>query len=480
MDTTLFEDGLDISVESEQLRTLDEQARDLESLMATAIQYGGVSKQTAIDLESISPGVITNRRQLNSYTRDFTLTNFKATMEDAEQMRKGLMYAGIAALALILAKILSWIFGAFGGDSGGGGGGGGGGKSKRGPQDEATIKLTVTITLKSIDTTSKFIKELNEVLVSALKHDGVFQAIKVPADALYPQNGISDAGKAGEFLRNIDNKSLVKTIKEHAVPYINDLVMKTPAVKYYQSDVTFLTTSIPLMFTSVGEKLKEFSDALKDPNAVLDASKFKINYQGSSRDIKVSSLVELTALTDQIVEAYKEVLSKSNDSSGFIMVPLERLVHTEYHATALNMVTVGEGSGELHANRLKASVDALSDTAAKYKQTDRKGFNAFMGNTLSGDVAKDDSDQTRIAKDIQQELSKAMVQIARCLQQLDKIRAAVNVFYGQLKIGTTTIETFYKSVHAALKGLPEFPKDILKEYETKLKAFEKAMKEVAK
>ena len=478
---TLFEDGLDISVESEQLRTLDEQARDLESLMATAIQYGGVSKQTAIDLESISPGVVTNRRQLNSYTRDFTLTNFKATMEDAEQMRKGLLYAGIAALALIVAKILSWVFGSFGGDSGGGGGGGGGGgKSKRGPQDEATIRLTVTITLKSITTTSKFIAELNEVLIRALKLDGVFQAIKTPADTLYPANGISDASKAATFLKNIDNESLVKVIKEHAVPYINDMVMNTAATKFYKTDVHFLTTSIPLMFTSVGEKLKEFSDALKDPNAVLDASKFKINYQGSSRDIKVTSIETLTALREQIVETYKAALTKSEDSTKFIMVPLERLVHTDYQSASLNSVIVGTGAGELNTTSMQTAIKALEQQAATHKQTARTGILTAAGNALTGATAMDDTDQTRIAREIQRELHSAMMQITACLGELSKIRAAVNIFYGQLKGGTGTIQTFYKGVHTALKSVDEFPKDLLKEYEVKLKAFEKSLAEAVK
>lgn len=477
---TLFEDGLDISVEAEQLRTLDEQARDLESLMATAVRYGGVSKQTAIDLESISPGVITNRRQLNSYTRDFTLTNFKATMEDAEQMRKGLIYAGIAALALILAKILSWIFGAFGGDSGGGGGGGGGGKSKKGPQDEATIRLTVVVTQKSIDLTSKYITEMNDVLVRALTTNGVSQAIKVPADALYPANNIRDAGTAKQFLTTIYDKTLVMAIKRHAVPFINAVVSGTPDGKLYASDVQFLTASVTLMFNSISERTKEFAEALKDPDSHLDTEKFKIHYQGGSGNINVTSLAELKAMAEQLHTTYTAGLTTSEDTTTAIMVPLEKLVHTDFKMSALNATHVGPGGGGLNTKVLAAAVEQLNASVEKHKQIRRTGVLTAGVNILTNTTAMDDTEQTHTAKAIRDELSSAIVHIAKCLGVLAKIRNAVKVFYGSLLTGSTAIETFYKEVHTALKGIPEIPKDILKEYETKLKAFEKAMKEVAK
>ena len=230
----VYTDDLDISMDEEALALLNEQSMEVDGLLETAIQNGGVCRQTVIDMESIQPGVLTTRVPLNRFTEDWSRTNYTVTTEALEDMSQGAKIAIALGVGVLVAKIVHWIIKSFFGedsDSGGGGGGGGGKKQ------EKRLKEIRENNKKIHNATQDMIRDFN-------KQQAEFK--------LVVSDAFKDAGiQIGQPKSTLD-LAIADVLKTHLGPhysrYINECyknsALSKARIEHLAKDITSLTDSI--------------------------------------------------------------------------------------------------------------------------------------------------------------------------------------------------------------------------------------------
>lgn len=116
--------GTDIDVSA----ILIERERKIAEMLQTMDEQGGVNMQIAVEMEQLHPGVISKYRPINSYTRDFSRTNYKETRISLEVMHVAAIAAVAVGVGVLLAAFIGWLLNTFFPEEGGGGGG----KGKKG------------------------------------------------------------------------------------------------------------------------------------------------------------------------------------------------------------------------------------------------------------------------------------------------------------------------------------------------------------
>lgn len=255
----VYTDDLDISMDEEALALLNEQSMEVDGLLETAIQNGGVCRQTVIDMESIQPGVLTTRVPLNRFTEDWSRTNYTVTTEALEDMSQGAKIAIAIGVGALVAKIVHWIIKSFFGedsDSGGGGGGGGAKQEKRLKAIREDNKKIHAATQDMIRDFNKQQSEFKLVVSEAFKDAGI--QIGQPKSTL--DLAIAD---------------LVKThVGKHYSRYINECGKNQTAskarIQHLANDITSLTDTIINGY-------KRLESHLSDAN--LKPDDFKLTYK---------------------------------------------------------------------------------------------------------------------------------------------------------------------------------------------------------
>lgn len=445
-----FYDSINIAEEEEQLRQIDESVIELNSIIEEMDLRGGVSKQTAIDLESLQPGLISNKRPINSYTRDYTRTNFKATLEDAETMRKGLFYAGIAALAMLFIKILSWIFGGSSDSGSGGGGGGGGGKNK---EQIDKIRVTVTFTRKLMSEFDKVGKLMNEIIEKYPKQ--AVSYVPTAAAGAFNTHDLGSSTQISRFLKDIDHANRFRAIQTHGAVYFIDLVDKPGVVV---DDLRFLCDDVPIMLIEVGEKLGLFQQALQEKKD-LRKEDYVIKYRGRLRQKNIQNYETFKEITDILVKAKEAWFDPQKFEPLFradLDYPLEKLLTVDYQTNLMEQA-------EAHlvkAESIQKTAKSLAQFAEEHK-TKRFGG---------------DSVQTTVAKEIQIELHGNIADIAKLLNVLKTIRTRTVSFTTAIHKSAEDILKFYERMHELYAG----DKDVSKSDAAVLASNTKKLREVWK
>lgn len=231
---TTYDDDIDISMDETALELLNEQSMEVDGLLETAVQNGGVCRQTVIDMESIKPGVLTTRVPLNGFTEDWSRTNYTVTTEALEDMSQGAKIAIALGVGALVAKIVHWIITSFfGEDSDGGGGGGGGGGKKQ----EKRLKAIRENNKKIHNATQDMIRDFN-------KQQSEFKLVMSDA--------FKDAGiQIGQPKSTVD-LAIAAEIKTHVAPhysrYINECYKNSAQsrarIEHLAKDITSLTDTI--------------------------------------------------------------------------------------------------------------------------------------------------------------------------------------------------------------------------------------------
>lgn len=107
-------------------------------------ELGGVDKATVVALESIQPGMITSKVNINGFTTSPSKTNYDLTVKQVEVAMED--FELFATIGLAIAAIIGFIMAMFGM----GGGGGGGGSSS--PAAAASSKRAVAVQTAKHDT----------------------------------------------------------------------------------------------------------------------------------------------------------------------------------------------------------------------------------------------------------------------------------------------------------------------------------------
>lgn len=121
------------------MKAAEVQYDDLNNVFTALQEQGGMSRAVAQEAALILPGFCKGARP-TEFTELPSMQNYKTALEELSLGMAAAIAAGFAALALILNKFISWLFGGGGGSTGGGGGGGSeGGAITRGRKSVETI-----------------------------------------------------------------------------------------------------------------------------------------------------------------------------------------------------------------------------------------------------------------------------------------------------------------------------------------------------
>lgn len=119
-----------ISLSENEMIELDEPEQDATKVLKQLQEVGGVNRDMAIAIESMQPGIITDRFPLNSFTREYTRTNYGVALESAELVALAARAALAIGVGVVAGMLASWLYDKFFGGKSGGGGGGGGDRDK--------------------------------------------------------------------------------------------------------------------------------------------------------------------------------------------------------------------------------------------------------------------------------------------------------------------------------------------------------------
>lgn len=254
----VYTDDLDISMDEDALALLNEQSMEVDGLLETAIQNGGVCRQTVIDMESIQPGVLTTRVPLNRFTEDWSRTNYTVTTEALEDMSQGAKIAIAIGVGALVAKMVHWIIKSFfdGDDESGGGGGGGGAKQ------EKRLKALRETNQKISNATADMIRDFE-------KQDAEFRTAVRDA---FTQLGVKPVAPRTSMQQAID--AVIKPIiAPHFSAYIKECYDNPALVKgrieMIGKDIASLTSNLYHMYGSLEGRLS---------GAVLNPDEYKIKY----------------------------------------------------------------------------------------------------------------------------------------------------------------------------------------------------------
>jgi hypothetical protein len=108
----LTEDELDVPVEQEdeQFRQVTEKMDELAVIADEVAEKNGMDHSTAVSLEHIRENFFGDRCTLNSFTKQLSPTNMKATMVSIEEANQWLLGAAVAAAAAMMFAVIRWIY----------------------------------------------------------------------------------------------------------------------------------------------------------------------------------------------------------------------------------------------------------------------------------------------------------------------------------------------------------------------------------
>jgi len=105
-----FNDITYTAEEDEEIDKLDLQIQEADEIKNEATANGGFNKQLAIEMEHLFPGSISEKRNINGYTKDHTRTHFEPTMESLTMESGVVKLALFAAFVGIMYKVVTWMF----------------------------------------------------------------------------------------------------------------------------------------------------------------------------------------------------------------------------------------------------------------------------------------------------------------------------------------------------------------------------------
>lgn len=103
---------VDILDESDAFRRAEEVAIDLESIRDELLENDGVNRQLAAAMESIQAGLIPEQYPMASFTKAYSKTNYKVSVEVIDVALATALGVFVGAMLVILAKMFKWMYNA--------------------------------------------------------------------------------------------------------------------------------------------------------------------------------------------------------------------------------------------------------------------------------------------------------------------------------------------------------------------------------
>lgn len=156
---------------NDKIKRSDDIAADLKRTIDSIKQSGKVSQEDRIALEAFTKSVdFKGLPSMESYTVMPSRVNCDKTLQISMEVHAALMAGGIAAVILLISKVIDWFTG--GGDSGSGGGGGGKSPLAKAAGDKNKQSKVVSLHKRYIATYLDYgnaVKELTHEMLSDIK-----------------------------------------------------------------------------------------------------------------------------------------------------------------------------------------------------------------------------------------------------------------------------------------------------------------------
>lgn len=134
---------------------LKEREARISELLEHMDETGGVNRAIAMEMENLEPGIVTRYRSLNSYTEDYSRTNYRETRISLEVLHVAAVAAIAVGVGVLLAAFIGWMLSTFFDDDTGGGGGG---KDKKGKKTDERLREIGEAQAESEEAFKKFIQ----------------------------------------------------------------------------------------------------------------------------------------------------------------------------------------------------------------------------------------------------------------------------------------------------------------------------------
>ena len=115
---------------------LKEREARISELLDHMDEVGGVNRAIAMEMENLEPGVVTRYRSLQSYTEDYSRTNYRETRISLEVLHVAAVAAIAVGVGVLLAAFIGWLISTISDDAKGGGGG----KDKEGKKIDERLR----------------------------------------------------------------------------------------------------------------------------------------------------------------------------------------------------------------------------------------------------------------------------------------------------------------------------------------------------
>ena len=275
---------------------LKEREARISELLDHMDEVGGVNRAIAMEMENLEPGIVTRYRSLQSYTEDYSRTNYRETRISLEVLHVAAVAAIAVGVGVLLAAFIGWMLKTFFDDDSGGGGGGG--KDKKGKQIDERLREIGEMQAASEESFKHFV-ELAKQAQGDLK--------KAMLDAL-PEDKKKDMKAVGDAYEKYLNENLYKAkLSGVYCVFIDELASGKQA-----EHIKFLSELIKIL----PEWLKQLQEK---QHALLELTK-----EGNKDEIKPDKyFVEITlagkkgdqvkSLIDERLAYYKKICQKGDD-----------------------------------------------------------------------------------------------------------------------------------------------------------------------
>lgn len=293
---TVFQDQDEIQA------ILKEREQRIGELLDHMDEVGGVNRTIAMEMENLEPGIITKYRPINSYTDDYSRTNYRETRVSLEVLHVVAVAAIAVGVGVLLAAFIGWLISTFSDDAKGGGG-----KGKKGKKIDERMREIGEFQAEN----EQNLKDFIDVARSA---QGNLKKMML--------DGMSEE-KRKEFQAsgNAYDKMLEKMYKERLASKYTVLADELTNGKSgeHTKFLSELIKMMPVMAKQIREKQHELIELSRDGNKdEIKPDKYFLDFTfgGKSGD-------QARSLMDQKLEYYAKICHSPPDAQWYNEVKLK-------------------------------------------------------------------------------------------------------------------------------------------------------------
>lgn len=330
--------GTDVDVSA----ILIERERKISEMLRTMDEEGGVNIQIAVEMEQLHPGVISKYRPINSYTRDFSRTNYKETRVSLEMMHVAAIAAVAVGVGVLLAAFIGWLLNTFFPDEGGG-------KGKKGKAIDDRLREIGEAQAEAEDL-------LKECITKAKSAQG---KLKEEMLKTLPEKDREALRASGDAYEKYLRQTLYKDRMRSSYTVYVDEILGGKGGEHLKL-ITDLVKQFPSWVKQLDENQTKLLELSKDGNTdEVKPENFFVNVNVIGKKGQ-----EVKALLEQKAELYKKICSRADDEWwGKVEVKAGKVIGTsDFMGNQFDLIDDGQ---KVAWERIKKTMNSNMDAMKK-------------------------------------------------------------------------------------------------------------------